>query len=137
MWELKVPVKEKLPPAKVAPLNPSPPVKSPPQDKEKKDAKDRGGSKIVKEAAAVAVAEQKPKMVKFQIPAKFVVKCHTPEGEYACVLCCGPSGNYSGVVVLCDDPESLVDHVVKEHKAAEIEKEIDIITGQDSAEYVL
>lgn len=102
-----------------------PPAKSPTRDKEKKDAKDRGRSQTGKDV--VAVAEQKQKTVKFRIPAKFVVKCHTPEGEYACVLCCGPDSKYSGVVVLCDDPESLVDHVVKEHKVAEIEKEIDII----------
>lgn len=104
-----------------------PPAKSPTREKEKKNAKDRGRSQTGKEV--VAVAEQKQKTVKFLIPAKFIVKCHTHEGEYACVLCCGPDSKYSGVVVLCDDPESLVDHVVKEHKIAEIEKEIDIIAG--------
>lgn len=128
MWEFKLPVKEKLPPAKATSRDPSPPGKS--QTREKKtEAKDRGRSKTGKEVVAVAELKQKQKMVKFRIPAKFVVKCHTPEGDYACVLCCGPSGNYSGVVVLCDDPESLVDHVVKEHDAADIEKEIDIIAG--------
>lgn len=116
VWEFKLSVMEKLPPAK-----------SPTREKEKKNAKDRGRSQTGKEV--VAVAEQKQKTVKFLIPAKFIVKCHTPEGEYACVLCCGPDSKYSGVVVLCDDPESLVDHVVKEHKIAEIEKEIDIIAG--------
>ncbi|KAJ4412459.1 hypothetical protein N0V82_008778 [Gnomoniopsis sp. IMI 355080] len=109
VWEFKLSVKEKLL-----------------QAKETKDAKDRGRSRTGREVVAVAEQEQ-TKTVKFRVPAKFVVKCHTPEGDYACVLCCGPSSNYSGVVVLCDDPESLVDHVVKEHKVAEIEKEFDIL----------
>lgn len=95
--------------------------------KEKEKDKDRGRSTSGKEM--VIVKEQKQKMVRFRVPAKFVVKCHTPEGDYACVLCCGPRGDYSGVVVLCDDPEALVDHVAKDHDASEIEKEIDIIVG--------
>lgn len=128
VWEFKLSVKEKLQQAreKIA-RNSSPPAKSPTRGKEKTDVKDRGRSRTSREVVAVAEQEQ-IKMVKFRLPAKFVVKCHTPEGDYACVLCCGPSSNYSGVVVLCDDPESLVDHVVKEHKVAEIEKDFDIIT---------
>ncbi|KAJ4387780.1 hypothetical protein N0V93_008382 [Gnomoniopsis smithogilvyi] len=108
VWGFKLSLQEKLPLVKETAQ--SPPARSPTAGKE-----------------VVAVTEQR--MVRFRIPAKFVVKCHTPEGDYACVLCCGPRGNYSGVVVLCDDPEALVDHVVKEHKVADIEKEVDIIRG--------
>lgn len=68
-------------------------------------------------------------MVRIRLPAKFVVKCHTPEGEYACALCCGPDGEYGGEIVLCEDPEALVDHVAKEHKTSDLEKEVDIIIG--------
>lgn len=89
--------------------------------------KDRGRSTPGKEI--VSVKEQRQKMVRFRLPAKFVVKCHTPEGDYACVLCSGPRSDYSGVVVLCDDPEALVDHVARDHKASDIEKDIDIIVG--------
>lgn len=127
VWEFTLTAKQKPPSANSAPQNSTPAARSPTRDKRKLDANDRGPSKTGKEI--VAVSEQKQKQMKFRIPAKFVVKCHTPEGDYACVLCCGPSVDYSGVVVLCDDPESLVDHVVKEHRAADIKKEIDIITA--------
>lgn len=129
VWEFKLSVVEKLPPAKDTARNLSLPGKSPTRDKEKTDAKDRGRSTTGKEVVAVTEQKQKSKLVKFRITAKFVVKCHTPEGDYACVLCCGPSNNYSGVVVLCDDAESLVDHVAKEHTAADMEKEVDILRG--------
>lgn len=84
----------------------------------------RGRSRTGKEV--VAVTEQSGKKLTFRIPARFVVKCHTPLGEYACGLCAGPRGD-SAVVVLCETPEDLVDHIAKEHKTADIEKDVDII----------
>lgn len=93
---------------------------------------DRGRSRTGKEVVAVAEAEaeHRVRMVRrFCVPARFVVKCHTPEGDYMCVLCCGPRGDYAGPVVLCDDPETLVHHVAKEHRLGEIEDELDIFPG--------
>lgn len=152
MWDIEFPVKKKLSPAPAmrSLRAQSPPAKSTAskktmnkskdkdkdKDKEKdqergndknRDNKDRSRSRADKEV--VAVAEKKQEMLKFRVPPKFVIKCHTPEGDYACVICCGPRGDYSGVVLLCDDPESLVDHVAKEHKVVEIEREVDILPG--------
>lgn len=66
---------------------------------------------------------------RFRVPARFVLKCHTPEGDFACALCCGPHDGYAGEVVLCEDPESLVHHVAREHRIGDIENEWDIFPG--------
>ncbi|KAL9095861.1 MAG: hypothetical protein Q9165_001858 [Trypethelium subeluteriae] len=58
----------------------------------------------------------------FHVTARFVVKCHTKSGEYACVLC----SENRGVDVLCADPEALVAHVGRKHKIGEYEREIDL-----------
>lgn len=136
MWDVDFPVRGKLPPAPAHPRAPSPGPpgrsKGPPPDKKAKPppmaengtVMSRGRSRTGKEV--VAVAEQSGGKLTFRIPARFVVKCHTPQGEYACGLCAGPRGD-SAVVVLCETPEDLVDHIAKEHKTADIEKDVDII----------
>ncbi|KAF2235259.1 hypothetical protein EV356DRAFT_523238 [Viridothelium virens] len=58
----------------------------------------------------------------FHVTARFVVKCHTESGEYACVLC----SENRGVDLLCADPEALVAHVGRKHKIGEYEREIDL-----------
>lgn len=125
VWRVGVPVQQRL----LLEAGPSRVPGPSPARERSADSRDRGRSRTSKEV--VAVVEQKPRQrtLRFQVLAKFVVKCHTREGEYVCVLCCGPRGNYSGVVVLCDDPESLVDHIIKEHGIADIEKEVDILPG--------
>lgn len=61
---------------------------------------------------------------RFRIPARFVIKCHTPEGDFLCALCCGRQN-----VVFCEDAEALVDHVAREHRIGDIEREWDILAG--------
>ncbi|KKY36565.1 hypothetical protein UCDDA912_g03475 [Diaporthe ampelina] len=132
MWDVDFPVKGKLPPAPAHPRAPSPGLegssKGPPDNKAKQPPEStdasRGRSRTGKEV--VAVTEQSGKKLTFRIPARFLVKCHTPRGEYACGLCAGPRGD-SAVVVLCETPEDLVYHIAKEHKTADIEKDVDII----------
>ncbi|KAJ0115857.1 hypothetical protein J7T55_004026 [Diaporthe amygdali] len=130
MWDVDFPIKGKLPPATVHPRAPSPGLpkssKGPHKKEKSPDNGDvsRGRSRTGKEV--VAVTEQTGKKLTFRIPARFVVKCHTPMGEYACGLCAGPRGD-STVIVLCETPEDLVDHIAKEHKTADIEKDADII----------
>ena len=132
MWDVDFPIKGKLPPAPAHPRAPSPGLeassKGPPDNKAKQPPEStdasRGRSRTGKEV--VAVTEQSGKKLTFRIPARFLVKCHTPRGEYACGLCAGPRGD-SAVVVLCETPEDLVYHIAKEHKTADIEKDVDII----------
>lgn len=136
MWDVDFHIRGKLPPAPAHPRAPSPgPPRSskPPPEKKKEqptpaadngDPASRGRSRTGKEV--VAVTEQSGKKLTLRIPARFIVKCHTPLGEYACGLCAGPRGD-SAVVVLCETPEDLVDHIAKEHKTADIEKDVDII----------
>jgi hypothetical protein len=132
MWDVDFYVRGKLPPAPAPARAPSPgPPRSsrPPPEKKKgkpspeengATAGSRGRSRTGKEV--ISVAEQSGKRLTFRIPARFVVKCHTPLGEYACRIC-----GDSAVVVLCETPEDLVDHIAKEHKTSDIEKDIDII----------
>lgn len=144
MWDVEFPIRGKLPPAPALPRAPSPGVpgssssKGPPGDKRSRSkskppapgqdngepSASRGRSRTGKEV--VAVAEQTGRKLTFRVPARFVVKCHTRLGEYACGLCAGPRGG-SAVIVLCETPEDLVDHIAKEHKTADIEKDVDII----------
>lgn len=77
--------------------------------------------------------KRKHEMVKFRIPAKFVVKCHTPEGDCAGVLCCGPNRPRETVLVWwscrlchCDDPEALIDHVASDQAISDIEEEVEV-----------
>ncbi|KAI3390941.1 hypothetical protein diail_8339, partial [Diaporthe ilicicola] len=126
MWDVDFPVKGKLPPAPVHPRAPSPGHAASTKGSAKKDKPtengeaSRGRSKTGKEV--VAVTEQTGKKLTFRIPARFIVKCHTPMGEYACGLCAGARGD-SAVIVLCETPEDLVDHIAKEHKTADMEKD--------------
>lgn len=141
MWDVDFPIKGKLPPAPAHPRAPSPGLPPGSSSKGASDKKakqppppptaenggtalSRGRSRTGKEV--VAVTEQSGRKLTFRVPARFVVKCHTPLGEYACGLCAGPRGD-SAVVVLCETPEDLVDHIAKEHKTADIEKDVDII----------
>lgn len=82
--------------------------------------------------ATMTTKKQRREIRRFRIPARFVIKCHTPEGDFVCTLCCGPQGGYyadGGAVVLCEDAEALVDHVAREHRIGDIENERDIFPG--------
>ncbi|KAH8664543.1 hypothetical protein BX600DRAFT_464622 [Xylariales sp. PMI_506] len=57
----------------------------------------------------------------FRLGQRFIIKCHTPDGEYACVLC----SRHRDRDCICPDVESLVNHVGRFHDLAELEREVD------------
>ncbi|KAF5681870.1 hypothetical protein FDENT_7937 [Fusarium denticulatum] len=59
--------------------------------------------------------------LEFHISPRFVIKCHTPEGEFACVLC----SRFRDGDVLCPSADTLVNHIGREHTVAEMEREPD------------
>ncbi|EMD63645.1 hypothetical protein GGP41_005710 [Bipolaris sorokiniana] len=58
----------------------------------------------------------------FRLAQRFVVQCHTPDGEYACTIC----SKGQDVDAICRTVESLVKHVGTYHDAAELEREPDL-----------
>ncbi|KAF2850323.1 hypothetical protein T440DRAFT_397405 [Plenodomus tracheiphilus IPT5] len=58
----------------------------------------------------------------FRLGQRFVVKCHTPDGEYACTIC----NKGRDVDAICRTVESLVKHVGTYHNMEELEREIDL-----------
>lgn len=142
MWDIEFPVRKRLPalppPPRAGAAVERDPSPAPGRSRSRSrpaagGGMSRGRSRTGKEVVAVAEEKMARKsaveVIRFRVPARFVVKCHTPEGDYACVLCCGPRDDHSGPVVLCDDPETLVHHVAKEHRVVEIEDEVDILPG--------
>ena len=57
----------------------------------------------------------------YQFGQRFVVKCHMPDGGYACVLC----NKFREVDTICRDVDDLVDHLGKDHEVEEFEQETD------------
>lgn len=58
----------------------------------------------------------------FRLGQRFVIKCHTADGEYACVLC----SKNRDVDAICRTVESLVNHVGRFHDISELERERDL-----------
>ncbi|KAL1602215.1 hypothetical protein SLS59_004902 [Nothophoma quercina] len=58
----------------------------------------------------------------FRLGQRFAVKCHTPDGEYACVIC----ARNRDVDAICRNVESLVKHVGTYHEVEELEREVDL-----------
>lgn len=58
----------------------------------------------------------------FRLGQRFAVKCHTPDGEYACVIC----SRNRDVDAICRNVESLVKHVGTYHEVDELEREVDL-----------
>ncbi|KAF2711318.1 hypothetical protein K504DRAFT_427599 [Pleomassaria siparia CBS 279.74] len=58
----------------------------------------------------------------FHLGQRFVIKCHTADGEYACVLC----SRHRDVDAICRSAEALVNHVGNYHEVEELEKEVDL-----------
>ncbi|KAF1963694.1 hypothetical protein CC80DRAFT_11839 [Byssothecium circinans] len=58
----------------------------------------------------------------FHLGQRFVIKCHTAEGEYACVLC----NRHRERDAICRTVESLVNHVGNFHDVGELEREPDL-----------
>ncbi|KAJ4128846.1 hypothetical protein NW768_007367 [Fusarium equiseti] len=59
--------------------------------------------------------------LEFHVSPRFVVKCHTPEGEFACVLC----SRFREEDVLCPTADTLINHIGRVHNVAEMESELD------------
>ncbi|KAK6073312.1 hypothetical protein SCUP515_06924 [Seiridium cupressi] len=57
----------------------------------------------------------------FHLGQRFVVKCHTPDGEFACVICT----RHRDRDAICPTVKSLVNHVGKYHDIGELEREFD------------
>lgn len=58
----------------------------------------------------------------FRLGQRFVLKCHTPDGEYACTIC----NKSRDVDAICRTVESLVKHVGTFHDVEELDREIDL-----------
>ena len=58
----------------------------------------------------------------FRLGQRFALKCHTPDGEYACIIC----SKNRDVDAICRNVESLVKHVGTYHDADELTREIDL-----------
>ena len=58
----------------------------------------------------------------FVLGQRFVIKCHTPDGKYACVLC----NNFRNQDAICRTVEALVRHVGNYHDISEIIKDKDL-----------
>lgn len=57
----------------------------------------------------------------FHLGQRFVVKCHTADGDFACVLC----NKHRDADAICRSVESLVNHVGRFHDISELEREPD------------
>lgn len=58
----------------------------------------------------------------FRLGQRFVLKCHTPDGEYACTIC----NKTRDVDAICRTVDSLVKHVGTYHDVDELDREIDL-----------
>ena len=58
----------------------------------------------------------------FRLAQRFVIKCHTADGEFACVLC----NKHRERDALCRTVEGLVNHVGKFHEVHELERDADL-----------
>lgn len=58
----------------------------------------------------------------FHLGQRFVVKCHTADGEYACVLC----SKHRDRDAICRTVEALVNHVGRFHEVHELERDADL-----------
>ncbi|KAF2742682.1 hypothetical protein M011DRAFT_412111 [Sporormia fimetaria CBS 119925] len=64
----------------------------------------------------------------FFIDQRFVVKCHTGDGQFACVLC----NKNRDVDAICRSVESLVKHVGNFHDTSELEMDVDLSEGREA-----
>lgn len=59
--------------------------------------------------------------LEFIVSQRFVIKCHTPAGDFACVLCT----KFRDGDVLCASADALINHVGRSHSIDELEWEPD------------
>ncbi|KAH7134430.1 hypothetical protein EDB81DRAFT_887231 [Dactylonectria macrodidyma] len=60
--------------------------------------------------------------VEVLVDQRFVVKCHTTYGTYACILC----SIYRDGDIICDNADALVNHVGRAHDITELERQPDL-----------
>lgn len=60
--------------------------------------------------------------VEIIVDQRFVVKCHTTYGTYACLLC----NIHRDGDIICDDADALVNHVGRAHDITELERQPDL-----------
>jgi hypothetical protein len=58
----------------------------------------------------------------FRVGQRFALKCHTPDGEYACTIC----NRNRDVDAICRTVDALVKHVGTFHDVEELEREADL-----------
>jgi hypothetical protein len=58
----------------------------------------------------------------FRLGQRFALKCHTPDGEYACTIC----NKNRDVDAICRTVDSLVKHVGTFHDVDELDREVDL-----------
>ncbi len=58
----------------------------------------------------------------FRLGQRFALKCHTPDGEYACTIC----NQNRDVDAICRTVDALVKHVGTYHTLDELDKEVDL-----------
>ncbi|PVI01747.1 hypothetical protein DM02DRAFT_590687 [Periconia macrospinosa] len=61
----------------------------------------------------------------FRLGPRFVVKCHTRQGEFACALC----ARFRERDVVCRTVDALVNHVGRFHRVWELEQDVDLREG--------
>ncbi|KAI8651977.1 hypothetical protein NCS56_01414200 [Fusarium sp. Ph1] len=59
--------------------------------------------------------------LEFIVNQRFVIKCHTPDGDFACVLCT----KFRDGDILCASADALINHVGRSHSIDELEWEPD------------
>lgn len=77
----------------------------------------RGPPRRDSAVAGVVVVDERA----FHLGQRFVVKCHTPDGGYACVLC----SRHRDSDAICPSVRALVNHVGRAHDVRELERELD------------
>ncbi|OAK99423.1 hypothetical protein IQ06DRAFT_378278 [Phaeosphaeriaceae sp. SRC1lsM3a] len=58
----------------------------------------------------------------FRLGQRFALKCHTPDGEYACIIC----SKNRDVDAICRTVDALVKHVGTYHDVNELDREVDL-----------
>lgn len=64
-----------------------------------------------------------------RMSARFVVKCHTPDARYACMLCT----QHRDVDCVCRSIEALIKHLAAEHTPEELERDADLVSSRSGS----
>lgn len=75
-------------------------------------------TKIIEKGFETDIVETR----EFRLGQRFVLKCHTPDGEYACTIC----NKNRDIDAICRTVDSLVKHVGTYHDVDELERETDL-----------